>query len=564
MISLSNTHVFSSTEDIPKDKLKPLSSSFDAEGFIAKNPHLKDILYAISLYNSEVIPLKILDLTQDMITVHNLINELQSAQIITVDRSSDKITAVTIDPVVQKAIVAVVKPSLTFANELNNNIVQVFSHYMSECLEQQSLEPMKNLEKHYKSLIEFKNILYPKKKFGLKAHYGLLKFLLQDEVNGRLVTQKSVNKLERFEMIHSDWYADARYDLGIMDEHQHNYKDAQTNFEQALKHYSVRNNQIHLQGRIQKHLGKIYQKLCLFNDARHAIEQASSIFDKTFRDHFKKQSKSNDLNDTFNPDLKEIYACRRVKVAIEENAGNYWEAEALLKDCEDYFSKGPGKNHHDYVWTRLHQGHIHLKLNKIDKAQPYYEEAVDILKTLYSEDAIIHAWASLHLANYYRIVKRFDDAKRIYDKALTVYKTIYKDDHVCMAWVQQHRARLLRDEGELNTAITQLLNSRDIFEKVYGKNHLRTSYIYRDLGEAYLQTFQWNEARKCVRKALTITDNHDHTESYINHLLLAEISKQESIEHLLKANAIACFSNLKNDPLIRKDIKKKVEKLRKL
>lgn len=92
------------------------------------------------------------------------------------------------------------------------------------------------------------------------------------------------------------------------------------------------------------------------------------------------------------------------------------------------------------------------------------------------------------------------------------------------------------------------LKSLTLYEKEYGKDHISTSWIFRDLGQIALLKDQLENAEHLLNKALTIFQQSQHSESYTVLEDLTELYLKKSIQAVNKENT-ALSRNLKKQAI---------------
>ena len=73
------------------------------------------------------------------------------------------------------------------------------------------------------------------------------------------------------------------------------------------------------------------------------------------------------------------------------------------------------------------------------------------------------------------------NAIKLLEQSLAIYNDHLDNDHIIVAWATLRLSNVYRDLGNYKQSKTLMEKSLKIYERYYGKNHIQTIQILRDL-----------------------------------------------------------------------------------
>ena len=162
-------------------------------------------------------------------------------------------------------------------------------------------------------------------------------------------------------------------------------------------------------------------------------------------------------------------------------------------------------------------GEFHKANKKFDEALIICEEIKEISST---EKAIVKKQASRNLKE----LGQLERAKKLVNESLEIFKSNRKFNQGDYADALRLLGDIYEAEGKINKAIPILLESADIFKKIFGENALY-AYCLQSLGNCYFLIEDYNNAELCYTNSIKIQEklNSDSADYALSLASLADV-----------------------------------------
>lgn len=193
------------------------------------------------------------------------------------------------------------------------------------------------------------------------------------------------------------------------------------------------------------------------------------------------------------------------------NLGLYWFEKLENNKAIQYFSQALATwkekyrtAHHTVASTLVNLGKAYIDFKELEKAGSCFAEAFSIDQQIYGDWHPVLSVDLIHIGTLASIKKDYKKAQGNFKDALVIlnYFSEYDNPHVAEAW--NGLAQVLIELGQPVEAIDYLNKALPIVEKVFGKNHLKVSAIYFNIGDANQAMGKFEQAIEFFNRALSI------------------------------------------------------------
>jgi tetratricopeptide (TPR) repeat protein len=172
---------------------------------------------------------------------------------------------------------------------------------------------------------------------------------------------------------------------------------------------------------------------------------------------------------------------RRVAGMPDEDRAAFRRAQALIEEGQTLFAQ------RNYTLS-----------------QQKFEQTLEILRRLLSEDHPYTAMAYGHVATNLQEQGRLSDAQRFYEKALDIKRRVFTDEHVLTARAYSDLATTLDRRGKYTEAQLLYVKALEIRRRILGDSHSDTAISYGNLGTNLCALGKYAQAQPLYEKALAI------------------------------------------------------------
>ena len=226
-------------------------------------------------------------------------------------------------------------------------------------------------------------------------------------------------------------------------------------------------------------------------------------------------------------------------------AGNFANAEQLMRDAMNLLGATVGRNHPDYAAQMAALGYLLMQQGKYADAEQTLNEAIEIERGDFGIDNQRVASIEADLGTVYEREGDPVRAMKITQDALRIVSARLDPNHYLVGYYLDAIAKLYLDAGNLDAAERTARQVLAIYEKSLPARHLYVAATRHLLGEVLLRRGQLADAEKELRAALDIdlaavgSDNWRaaRTEASWGWLLIAENNAAEGEPRLVAARS---------------------------
>lgn len=246
------------------------------------------------------------------------------------------------------------------------------------------------------------------------------------------------------------------------------YHSARRLFENGLK--NIKNNpQANQQdvAWIMKFLGSVYRNTGQFEESMDIISEALK--------KYKADPESTIAN---------IISCKLYLATTYQVMGQNDIAEKLLSEVLDYHSTNATYNISKPIWVRGRLAKLYLDTMRINQAEAIFKDNLQFYTENFSRESLESAWVIVQLGKVYYSSDRLDLAENNFKEALEIYRKKHSDLHnVTFGWVYYHMGILQIKKKDFDKAKQYLSQSKMIYSKFYGRDHVKTVKVKSKISE---------------------------------------------------------------------------------
>ena len=284
------------------------------------------------------------------------------------------------------------------------------------------------------------------------------------------------------------------------------FDEAMQLVEQALKTRQLLLGEDHLdiaQSAVQ--LGNLYRELGNHSEAEPLLERALEI-----REH---------LLGPFHPDV--ALSLNHLAVLYEKSS-RYPEAEPLYRRALEIQEKELGPDHIDLAVSLTNLAILMARQDKVAESEPLFRRVLEIERNELGEDHPRVPLAYMNLAIALKMQERFEEAEPLYERAIEIQERVLGPDHPTLAGTIQNLANLYLRQGRYEEAQSLYEQSLEIAEAALGRDHPDVGRTLGNLAQCHLEQGDYVEAEALYRRAIDNQesvwgpDNHEVATNYLN------------------------------------------------
>jgi hypothetical protein len=173
----------------------------------------------------------------------------------------------------------------------------------------------------------------------------------------------------------------------------------------------------------------------------------------------------------------------------------------------------------------------------------FFSAEMIMKKTLPHHESKLPNLPILDSALAYQASGDYERSEILYQKALGHYQSDDKESLMAYAEINHHLAIMYLEKGDLPAALTQLAESRELIEKLYGYYHQKYVHILNTMGFVYIRMESWVEAEASFRQAFQIMDRMlGKSEAQRMAALAGMIEVEKGKQNLVKADSVAAMA----------------------
>lgn len=411
----------------PKTRYEIITASLDS--IIKKNPDFEELLFFVSLLDSQNIPKDLLERDKSYKSLDYFIHTLKKYSFIT-DPSPMKNEEVS-----------------TFS--IHRSVQQIILHYFNNLLDQ---------NKKNSFLKKISNILE-----------NYIHHIFQKEDTLRIVLLKEHNKVFLSHSLILDDHVSSRLRNKLANIYTHlgYLPEARDLLEKNISSYEKLYGKYHAEtARVLVHLGNVYVDLGNYLRAKDLLERGLPIYRKYYGEKH----------------IETAWASVYLGKAYR-HLGKYIEAKKLFEHGFSIYKAHYGENHVETARIIIHLGNIYRNLKMYPQSRDFFERGILIYEKKYGGNHIKTAWAIINLGRVYGILGSNLKAKNLLEKGLSVYKNHYGEHHVKVAWAMINLGKIYGNLGAHLKAKILFEKGLSIYEKKYGETHVKTTQAKKYLSQ---------------------------------------------------------------------------------
>lgn len=327
-----------------------------------------------------------------------------------------------------------------------------------------------------------------------------------------------------------------------------------------------------MQARLQMTIGRVYEKMGLFDQAVHFLEEALETRRKQLgEEHVDFAESLGALGDLYRKQGNYTEAEPLLKRALElrekllgsdhhgvarslnnlavlyENTSRYAEAEPLYKQALAIHEKELGADHLDLAMFLTNLAILMAKQGKYADAEPLFQRALNIEEKELGSDHPRVGTAYNNLAIVYKLQGKYEEAEPLYEHALEIQEKVLGPKHPAVARSLNNLANLYLEQGHYQEAEPLYRRSLEISEEVLGPEHPTVGLSLDNLALLYTKQGKYAEAEPLYRRALRIREkalgpeNHEVAINLLNIAnLYRDLQRYEEAEPIYRRSLSIC------------------------
>ena len=191
---------------------------------------------------------------------------------------------------------------------------------------------------------------------------------------------------------------------------------------------------------------------------------------------------------------------------VYDKMGLFDEAVAFFKKALEIHRKQLGEEHLDVATSLGAMGDLYRKLGRYSEAEPFLKRAIELREKLLGQDHPDVARSLNNLAVLYENSSRYVEAEPLYQRALAIQEKELGADDPDIAMSLTNLAILMSKQGKYAEAEQLFRHALSIEEKELGQDHPRVATAYNNLAIAYKLQEKYKEAEPLYQHALKIQE----------------------------------------------------------
>ncbi len=484
-----------------------------------------DLLFFISLLDSQNIPRELLVKYKNNMIVDNFILNLKKYSLITGETSLPSLgKTLSLHRSTQSISLAYLLDVLTEEKKKKflHLTMNTLDYYIEEIIYKEDLRKMSFLIGHLKVFLNHDNLLDNKLQGELRSKLGYIYYHLRDYINGKKELEKSFEIFKTTHLKNPTKIVDILMHLSIINMELFNYEKAKSIIEKSLRDYSNYFSEIHMNvAKTFLVIGDVYGVIGEYKKAKEMLKKSLCIYDKSLLDHQhqkEKRSAQSPIKVRTLAMLGNVYC----------SLGKYDKAlellEKSLKMYEDLFPD----QHFDIAAILVLLGNTHINLGEYEKGVTLLERGTTIYKKNLPEDHLDLVWASVYLGNAYEKFGDMLQAQKVLERSLKIYKELLGENNIGSAWTSFYLGKVYIKLGKISEGKILLNQTLIAYEKNYGKSHIETGRVLKELGEAHFGEGDLALAESYFSKALELFQKNEHTDQFMVLESLAQLYTEKS------------------------------------
>ncbi|MBY0461674.1 MAG: tetratricopeptide repeat protein [Alphaproteobacteria bacterium] len=522
--------------DYTKTRYGIITSSLDR--IINLNNEYTELLFLISLLDSQNIPKDLLIAYKNDIVVGDFIYNLKRHSLITSENSGfeESIASISLHRSIQNICLCHLVHLLSKENKEHflKLISPTLEKYIIDAWDKKDVSKMKLILNHGQQFIGHHSILYDDIIGIIGGELGIIYFYLGRVNDAVKLLEQSYkifkdNKNEELRAARYAVYIGAynRLFLG-------NLQKAKELIENGLKTYEKFYGPDHIEtAKILMYLGMIFRSLGKYNESLESFKRSLDIYERHY-------GRENIITAEVAVYLGRVYT----------RLGFYSKSLDLIKQALESFESELGPNHIETAWASVYLAEVYgcLGYNLLEKE---LLEKSHIIYELNSQNTYVSTASILvHLGKTYASLGDYKKAKSRLELAVPVFEKKGGEKDYRTGWALLHLGHVLTNLGNYKKGKDLLQKALEIFENNYGKEHIETARVLLYLGENCLKAGYIENGLDFVKKSFQEFQRNNHPSGYVAMELLAKLyldkfynisTNQKSYENALKFHERAIY-----------------------
>jgi tetratricopeptide (TPR) repeat protein len=499
------------------------------ERLLSTHADFADLLFFISLLDSQYTPRDLLDQYKENAIVDNFIYNLKKYSLITDNLSLPSLgPTISVDRSTQAIslsyLTKMLKPEVS--GLALQAIADVLADYVADTIRKDNYEKIRYLPPHFESLLNHSNFFTEDLKGALETDMGHVYLALGYNEKAIKVFEDALIKLNHSQHKNYKKVAQNLTCQGICHTLGGNFEKSQPLLEEGLRIYKQHAPDNYLAIAFSLlYLGEVYKWTGNYEKAKDLLEECLDLYKKTPR---------------FDP-MRQALALANLGNVYGE-LGNYKKALATLLENVDFCKKNLPENSLRLGWGLAFLGTIYSEVGHYERAKDLIEKSLEILKINLPKNHFLISMNTIMLGMVHSDHGRLKTAKELLEAQLLNTREKNDKKHVVFGWGLASLGNVYKEEQDFEKAKTLLNDSLTRLTEAYGKDHIKAAYPLRVLGQVYLHQGALEKAEQLLQQSLEISLKYDHPHRYQTLESLSEL-------YLKKAESFANKNNQQHQAL---------------
>lgn len=539
--SIAQENLLKEEEEYAKTRYSIITLSL--EKLIATDKNFVELLFFLSLLDSQDIPRDLLDLYMDKLSIDNFIYNVKKYSLITSSPShpSASVAYIALHRSTQSIISTYLQETLTLKKkqELIKKFLVLLESYIDQLIQKREIATLKALFIHCETCLNHRYLDNETKLF-LKSKMGIIYYYLGDYIKSKSILTQSLEILDNEP--HKDYFRIAQIllPLGLSHWALCETEQAKISLERCVaiyeKYFSKNKQEV---AQALSALGSVYGSLGYSKKAIPLLTQALDLYNTYSPENryeiglslarlgdiyrklgYYKQAKllaekSVFIYKTYLPENPLGLASSLTYLgAIYRETNEFTQAKAVTEEALRIYKTHFSETHPTVMWVLAELGKIYESLGDYDKAMKLFEQYLQFYKNHFPEDHILIGNMYLRLGNIYKDLNNYEKADDFLQKTIIIYKKWFPEPHLKFAWPLSRIGSIYKELGDYQKAKKYLNSSLKIYKLHYGDSYTETARVLKDLGQVHLLEGSTSLAESFFREALEVFQKNSHPSSY--------------------------------------------------
>lgn len=463
--------------------------SLSLNKIVKRYPEFKELLFFISLLESQNVPKKLLEIFKDSATADLFMHELRKYSLITEELCNDDFSTFSLHRSTQDNCRKYIKQNIDMAQQKKISCVAavILEKYLKEIVDKENIQIISMLEGHCFAFLS-NSFLSDDIKGNLKLELGCLYYYLGESEKAKLTLEKSLFLLNK---THDDIRkAQILMYLGTIYRDFGQFTLSKQFLEKSLNFYqkSIPKDQIKI-AQVLSHLGNVYKDLCEPEKAKKVLEESLLIY---------KNNSNNSLG---------MARTLAYLGTIYREFGQYKSAQECLNKSVSIYDHNSG-NPLGLALTLARLGNLYREIGEYKKAIECLEKSLVIYKKNSSKSNIYIGWVLVYLGLVYQDIGDYEKARDFIEQGLSIHKRNYSKDNINVGWLLTYLGNTYIELKNYEKAAEHLEKSLDIYEKNCSSGNINIGWACLYLGIANIRLGKFEKAKNFFKKSHTIYERY--------------------------------------------------------